>query len=362
MTRLGVAAGVAVGVLAGRAVGQSALVQSPNLQGVWAPPAGHAVFVFSHRFEVLPGGDELFVVPTLGLGVGLGRGLATGLTFTSNAEAVPRNLAGNETELWVAGARVLGRWAIGPRLAYNRAARSWDGAMGLRFDAGAAQLFGEARAFQRLFGGGPGAAMAAGVGLRLTPYLALVGDVGRAVLGDSLPRAAWSAGLALALPGTPHTLALYATNSGATTLQGASRAKAIGPEPVRYGFLFTTPLGSREQWRCLLRPGPTPPQDTGAAVRVALRQVAFVPARVRVQVGQTVEWVNEDPTVHTVTADDRTWSSPLLREGERFRHRFDRPGRFRVHCEPHPQMRMIIEVQPTPIGVDAVAVRRGDRT
>lgn len=338
--------GLAVGV--GRAAGQSALEQSPNLQGVWAPPTGQGVLVLAHRFEVFAGGDELVSVPTVSVAWGLGRRLAAGLTFTSNAEAVPRNLAGNETEWWLAAAIERGRWAWGPRLAYNRAARSVDAALDARASVGRLRLFAEARAFQRLFGGGPGAALAGGLGLRLGPYAALVGDVGRAVRGDSLPRAAWSAGLALALPGTPHTLALFATNSGATTLQGASRAKAFGPEPVRYGFSFTAPLGTRAQWLRILRPRPPAAPDSTVAVRVALRQVAFAPAYVRIVVGQTVEWVNEDPTVHTVTADDGAWTSPLLREGERYRRRFDRPGRVRIHCEPHPQMRMVVEVRPAP--------------
>jgi plastocyanin len=130
---------------------------------------------------------------------------------------------------------------------------------------------------------------------------------------------------------------------------------------VRYGFVFTLPLGTASQWSRIFRPAPhdvMPMTDAGAtgasgvaastdsvAARVEMRQVAFAPREVRIHAGQTVQWVNRDPTVHTVTGDDGSWGSQLLAEGKTFSHRFDKPGRYAYHCLPHPMMTGVVVVE-----------------
>lgn len=349
MSRAGIAAALVILGTAPPTVGAQSLVErTPNLQGPWTVARWAPVFVFSHRFELVSGGDELVNIPTLTLGLGLPGPLAAGLNFTSNSEVAPA-LGGNETEFWLrARATPPGPVAVSAVAAWNRAAESADLAVTGAVSLGPAEIVAEARLFSDGYGRGE-AIGAGGVGaiLHLTPRLALAGDVLRA--GGGVGDAAWSAGLAVAIPGSPHTLGLYATNAGATTLQGTAREKVIGPASVRYGFAFTVPLGSGTQWARIFRgddgAGGAAATPAGDTVRVAIRNIAFAETVVTIRPGQVVVWENRDPVVHTVTSDAGLWDSGLLQEGERFVRRFDSPGRYPYHCIPHPQMRATVVVR-----------------
>lgn len=328
---------------------QSAMERSPNVQGVWTLPAGEAVFVFAHRFELMDGGDEMFNVPTLTLGVGAPLGFTLGLDFSSNSEVVSDRLAGNETQYWLKHAVPLpGALDGAATLARNTVAGSWDAAADVRLSHGPAALFAEARGFTDRFGDGdPGFAGAVGARLKLTEYLAVTGDVGRVLDADSFP-SVWSAGLAVIIPGSPHTLSLHATNGGVLTFQGASREKVLGtPDRVRYGFSFSVPLGGASRWGRIFAPAapPPPPPATSDTARAEIRLVAFQPAEIRVRAGQVVQWVNRDPLEHTVTADGGDWGSEPIGEGEVYARRFDEPGRYPFHCTPHPQMKGVVIVE-----------------
>lgn len=309
---------------------------------------GEAVFLLAHRFEVLNGGDELFSVPTLTLAAGLPLGLTLGVDFTSFSEVVPEKITGNEAQYWLKKGFSLPAGAQGSVLGgYNSAAESAEGALDLRFGVSRFDLFAEGRAHSSLFGTGDfGASGTFGAALHLNRNLAITGDLGRVLTEDSVP-AAWSAAIAVAIPGSPHTLSFQLSNSGATTLQGASREKTVGSKDIRHGFAFTVPLGNGSRWARIFRPTPVPPPTAGAsAVRVSMQGSAFEPRETRVRVGQLVEWVNLDPVAHTVTADDRSWDSGRLEEGGVFSRAFALPGRYSYFCQPHPGMVGVVVVEP----------------
>ena len=330
------------------AAAQSALGRTPNTRPSWTAAPG-AVFVFAHRFEFLAGGDEMLNVPTLTLGSAFTSRIAAGLDFSSNSELVAEKLGQNETQYWLAASlleRPRGR--LGSTIAYNTAAKSVDGAVTALVRAAGISLVAEGRAFSdALATGDAGFAGTVGAVLHLTQYLELSGDVGRMLDPDTLGTA-WSAGIGIAIPGTPHTFSINASNGGAQTLQGSSRPKDLGPESVRYGFSFSAPLGSRTQWARVFRRSAPQVQDDGdtTVVRVAIRAVAYTPKEVRIRVGQTIEWRNEDPVVHTVTADNEKWGSGFLDEGATYRHTFTKAGRYPYHCQPHPQMKAVVIVEP----------------
>jgi plastocyanin len=328
---------------------QSALGHSPNMRGEWPLQRWQTVFVFSHRFEFISGGDELINLPTLSLGMGLPARVAIGLDFTSNSEIVATKLGGNETQYWLRTPSLGGGSArLDGLVAYNTAAQSTDGALTGTVRLGPLSFIAEARAFSNVLGlDRGGAAIAGGTAFRLTRYLELSGDIGRMLEPDSLS-SVWSAGVAMAIPGTPHTFSLHATNVGAVTLQSVSRRKVLGSESVRYGFEFTVPLGTRAQWASIFRrDGAHEPIGDGlaSAARVEMRMVAFAPGEVRIRAGETIVWVNHDPLAHTVTADDRSWGSELLTEGQRYTRTFTQPGRYPYHCTPHPQMTGVVIVE-----------------
>lgn len=66
--------------------------------------------------------------------------------------------------------------------------------------------------------------------------------------------------------------------------------------------------------------------------------VAFEPQDITVPLGTTVDWVNEDPFAHTVTADDGSFDSGTMDAGEAFSRTFDETGTYDYFCAIHPSM------------------------
>ncbi len=79
------------------------------------------------------------------------------------------------------------------------------------------------------------------------------------------------------------------------------------------------------------------PGDT-ASGNVRIVQFAFVPATLDVAAGSQVTWTNDDPTAHTITADDRAFDSKQLDPGASFSVVLDTAGSHVYHCEIHPTM------------------------
>lgn len=72
--------------------------------------------------------------------------------------------------------------------------------------------------------------------------------------------------------------------------------------------------------------------DARATVKVTSFQ--FTPKLLTVAPGTTVEWVNEGGR-HSVVADDGSFKSDVLKQGDKFEHKFDKAGTFAYHCEFH---------------------------
>lgn len=352
---------LAFGVAASALGAQRLLDQSPNTRAAWTMARGQPALVLSHRFEFVSGGDELLNVPLVTIGSALSERFALGFDFTSNSETAPDRIGGNELQPWLSVRGPQGRrGGVHGLLAYNTAARSVDAAMIGRLRSGPLSVIAEARAFSDAFGSGDaGFAGAGGMVLHLTPFASASADVGQAFSPDG-HGSVWGGGITIAIPGTRHEFSFHGTNGGAATLQGASRRKVIGPESVRYGFAFIAPLGTAAQWRRIFRRGgddatgtsrgaalqdvPSAPTTTGDTVRVAIRGLAFVGDTVRIRAGQVVLWENADPVAHTIAADDKSWKSAFINQGQDFARRFAAPGTYAYHCEPHPHMKGVVIV------------------
>jgi plastocyanin len=90
----------------------------------------------------------------------------------------------------------------------------------------------------------------------------------------------------------------------------------------------------------------------------------FVPATVTIKVGDSVEWIAEDPFhQHSITTDaqqaeDRKlvqippgakpFNSGLIEPGRSFRYRFTVPGTYKYVCPPHEQSNMVGTILVTP--------------
>jgi plastocyanin len=87
---------------------------------------------------------------------------------------------------------------------------------------------------------------------------------------------------------------------------------------------------------------------TSKPVAVKIDNYAFLPASITVPVGTTVTWKNLDDDPHTATADDKTFDSKGLAQGDTFSFTFTKPGTYRYHCSVHPFMKATITVRQLP--------------
>lgn len=85
-------------------------------------------------------------------------------------------------------------------------------------------------------------------------------------------------------------------------------------------------------------PAPIPGNSTLVSIVDNARSDSYSPNPVEVQVGETVTWVNEDSAVHTATANDRTFDSGVLMEGDSFSFTFDKEGGYAYYCDVHSNM------------------------
>lgn len=94
---------------------------------------------------------------------------------------------------------------------------------------------------------------------------------------------------------------------------------------------------------------PAAPTAPGASVSIvmgasALTTTAYSPSPVRLAVGNSVTWINNDNTTHTSTADGGAWNAAIT-PGRTFTRTFTTTGSFPYHCTIHPGMVGTIEVQ-----------------
>jgi plastocyanin len=393
------------------AAAQSLLDRSPNVSGDWTGAPGTLYFNFVHRFST-SGAPERKVsnVPTFLFAAGLPRSFLAGLSYSTNSTLAPH--FPNEWEAFA-------RWAplsedtgapldVGGQIGYNNAAQGIDGEVSLARRVGIARLIVAGRTLSDpLDAGDRRYAIAGAAVIRVGTYVSLAGDVASLSNRDSTEKVAWSVGLHLAIPLTPHTLSLQATNTLVTTLQGASR----GTSDIRYGFEFTIPLtlgryfGKRAEQKTepdsaavilpqadsslaparvapakpnstvrttepapsradsssrtpagqTVAPGVPPapvapsalpsPATAARTVRTGIKNTNYLQSRIEVTVGTTVEWTNHDALIHSVTAEDRSFNSGLIQPGKTFRHTFTKAGTFNFFCMPHPFMRGKIVVK-----------------
>ena len=72
----------------------------------------------------------------------------------------------------------------------------------------------------------------------------------------------------------------------------------------------------------------------------------FMPEVLRIKVGDTVRWVNQEKrTTHSVLfKEPSVFESERFFPGESWSHRFEKPGKVVYSCGPHPEMRGTIDV------------------
>jgi amicyanin len=97
---------------------------------------------------------------------------------------------------------------------------------------------------------------------------------------------------------------------------------------------------------------PMSPSSTGAPAApvtgnaVAIKNFAFSPATLKVKVGTTVTWTNQDTDAHTVTSagSGGPLRSAALNTHATYSFTFTKPGTYSYLCTIHPFMTATVEV------------------
>lgn len=335
---------------------QTTLDRTPSLSGGWVGLPGSLQVTTPFRFS---GTDEpsldVFVVPSIQLGLGLPHDALVGAQYAPQSQ-----VAGGGDPEWEAFARwrplaqQRGAFAdVSLQGGWNGAARSVDGELSLARWMGPLRLIGAARGFTDAFGsGGARAAVAGGAVFYPLPRsmpVALAADVGTMLDPDDGEDPAWSAGVQVGIPYTVNTLSLFATNTGSGTLQGVTRGGR-----TRWGLELTLPIPlgafvgwypTREEARAAVKSNP----DAGnRSPRIHIFRYAFLEDRYTGRAAQTLTFINQDSVVHTVAADDGSWSSGPIPPGGRWSVDFNEAGTYTYHCGPHPFMKGSVTLGPSP--------------
>jgi plastocyanin len=402
-------------VLAPGVRAQSLLDRPDNVSSDWVGNTGTLYFNFIHRFSSSPPPErKVSNFPTFLIAAGLGSRALLGVNYATNSALVPRYP--NEYELFARyklwdqdDGRPLD---VGGAVDYNVSVRGVDGELSLARRAGPLRVIVVGRVLADTLQGGPTRLAFGGGGTwRLLRYVALAGDAAR--MTGSGASVVWSAGVHIALPNTPHTLSIHASNANTATLQGLSRGGGVR----RYGFEFTIPLtlsrffhpdaaapvaakvapapaaepavasrpdsahahvtsltdSARVAVDTVTRTEPVAPaRDTTAmapttnapraslprseaprpvrrqaprTVNARINGLAYIPSRIDITAGTTVQWKNNDPLIHTVTATDGSFGSPQFGLDARYRHTFTTPGTYTYYCTLHPNMKATVVVK-----------------
>jgi plastocyanin len=83
----------------------------------------------------------------------------------------------------------------------------------------------------------------------------------------------------------------------------------------------------------------------GGGSTVEIMNFMFMPGSLTVPVGTTVTWKFDDSTDHTVSADDNSFASSPMANGQTFTHAFSTAGTVAYHCSIHPFMKATIIVK-----------------
>jgi plastocyanin len=93
-----------------------------------------------------------------------------------------------------------------------------------------------------------------------------------------------------------------------------------------------------------------PKAHKSASASVTMGDLFFSPTSVTIAVGDTVTWRNTGDAPHNATADDGSFSTPTINNGQSASHTFSQAGTFSYTCTIHPQMKGTVRVLASDTG------------
>src|ERR1051326_8813875 len=79
--------------------------------------------------------------------------------------------------------------------------------------------------------------------------------------------------------------------------------------------------------------------------RIVIGKMAFGPSPPGLHAGDTIEWVNEDIFLHSVTAEDKSFDVDIAPKAT-VRVVLQKPGTLRYVCKYHPGMQAQLVIEP----------------
>jgi plastocyanin len=178
----------------------------------------------------------------------------------------------------------------------------------------------------------------------------------RALASGTLVLAAVCAVPAISAAQDPDTTTDATTTTPAPTPppsdQGTGQAEPQPPQAPSTGPAAGTPheaaSNSVETTTDLRRAAPADGPGGGAhaaaSASVTMGDFFFSPSSVTVAVGESVTWRNTGEAPHNATADDGSFRTPDLNQGQSASHTFDSAGTFSYICTIHPNMKGTVRV------------------
>jgi plastocyanin len=95
------------------------------------------------------------------------------------------------------------------------------------------------------------------------------------------------------------------------------------------------------------KPTTNPPARAAqpSVFRARMKGSAYLPNRIEIDAGTTVQWKNLDALIHTVTAVDKSFDSGVIAADGSYSHTFTKAGSYPVYCVAHPFMKATIVVK-----------------
>ena len=121
---------------------------------------------------------------------------------------------------------------------------------------------------------------------------------------------------------------------------------SMSPEPMA-----SEPMGSPTASADAMASHDMGGMGDGETVTVDITNFVFVQDEIEIRVGDTVEWVNNDATRHTITSGtddtaDGAFDSGDIEAGDTFSFTFLEAGDFAYFCDIHPTMTGTVVVAP----------------
>lgn len=77
---------------------------------------------------------------------------------------------------------------------------------------------------------------------------------------------------------------------------------------------------------------------------IYMKGSAYSPADITLVPGSKIVWMNDDNMIHTVTANDSSFSSADINPGATYTRTFDSLGIYNYHCMHHPGMTGVVKI------------------